>query len=102
MSAENKAVVRRLIDEVWNQRAFDVLDDLFAADALVHDSGVTLAHARADVRPGGYRRGLRGISRYSDQHRRPLCLQTTRSCCAGPLMVHIAVSCRASHPPTVQ
>jgi steroid delta-isomerase-like uncharacterized protein len=42
MSAENLAVVRRLIDEVWNQRAFDVLDDLFAADALVHDSGVPL------------------------------------------------------------
>jgi steroid delta-isomerase-like uncharacterized protein len=40
MSAENTAVVRRLIDEVWNQRAFDVLDDLFAADALIHDSGV--------------------------------------------------------------
>ena len=35
MSAENKAVVRRLIDEVWNQRAFDVLDDLFAAHTLV-------------------------------------------------------------------
>ncbi len=42
MSAENKAVVRRLIDEVWNQRTFDVLDDLFAADALVHDSGAPL------------------------------------------------------------
>ena len=42
MSAENKAVVRRLIDEVWNQRTFDMLDDLFAADALVHDSGAPL------------------------------------------------------------
>jgi len=40
MSAENKAVTRRLIDEVWNQRNFDVLDDLFAADALIYDSGV--------------------------------------------------------------
>ena len=40
MSTENKTVVRRLIDEVWNQRAFDVLDDLFAADAIVYESGV--------------------------------------------------------------
>jgi steroid delta-isomerase-like uncharacterized protein len=40
MSAENIAVVRRLIDEVWNQRAFDVLDDLFAADAIISESGV--------------------------------------------------------------
>src|SRR5215470_16272849 len=40
MSAENIAVVRRLIDEVWNQRAFDVLDDLFAAEAIISESGV--------------------------------------------------------------
>jgi predicted ester cyclase len=40
MSAENIAVVRRLLDEVWNQRAFDVLEDLFAAAALVSESGV--------------------------------------------------------------
>ncbi|MEW6296917.1 MAG: ester cyclase [Thermodesulfobacteriota bacterium] len=40
MSAENIAVVRRLIDEVWDQRAFDVLDDLFAADAIISESGV--------------------------------------------------------------
>ena len=40
MSAENIAVVRRLIDEVWNQRAFDVLNDLFAAEAIISESGV--------------------------------------------------------------
>ena len=40
MSAENIAVVRRLIDEVWNQRAFDVLDELFTADAIISESGV--------------------------------------------------------------
>ena len=43
MSAENIAVVRRLIDEVWNQRAFDVLDELFAADAIISESGVPFA-----------------------------------------------------------
>ena len=30
--AENKAVVQRLFDEVWNGRRFDVIDDLYAAD----------------------------------------------------------------------
>jgi predicted ester cyclase len=40
MSAKNIAIVRRLIDEVWNQRAFDVLDDLFTADATISESGV--------------------------------------------------------------
>ena len=54
MSAKNIAVVRRLVDEVWNQRAFDVLDDLFAADALIYESGVPRATrgptcAKADI-----------------------------------------------------
>jgi predicted ester cyclase len=30
--AENKAVVQRLFDEVWNGRRFDVIDELYAAD----------------------------------------------------------------------
>ena len=39
-AAENKAAIRRLIDEVWNQRAFEVLDQLIAADAVISESGV--------------------------------------------------------------
>jgi predicted ester cyclase len=38
--AENKATIRRLIDEVWNQRAFEVLDQLIAADAVISESGI--------------------------------------------------------------
>ena len=29
---ENKAVVERLFNEVWNGRHFDVIDELYAAD----------------------------------------------------------------------
>jgi predicted ester cyclase len=39
-AAENKAAIHRLIDEVWNQRAFEVLDQLFAADAVISESGI--------------------------------------------------------------
>ena len=45
MSEQNKAVVRRLIDEVWNQRAFDVADELFAPEAIIYESGVALPGA---------------------------------------------------------
>jgi steroid delta-isomerase-like uncharacterized protein len=42
MSEQNKAVIRRLIDEVWNRRAFDVADELFAPEAIIYESGVAL------------------------------------------------------------
>jgi len=45
MSEQNKAVVRRLIDEVWNRRAFDVADELFAPEAIIYESGVALPGA---------------------------------------------------------
>lgn len=34
---ENKAIARRFIEEVWNQRNIDVFDELFAADYVHHD-----------------------------------------------------------------
>jgi hypothetical protein len=40
MSNENKAIIYRLIDEVWNQRKLDVLDQLVAADAVIHSPTV--------------------------------------------------------------
>jgi predicted ester cyclase len=40
MSAENKAIIRRLIDEVWNQRKLDVLDEIFAPNAVIYDPSV--------------------------------------------------------------
>ena len=33
----NKALVQRMIDEVMNQQNLDVIDELFAADYLMHD-----------------------------------------------------------------
>jgi predicted SnoaL-like aldol condensation-catalyzing enzyme len=38
MSAEeNKAIVRRLIEEAWNQGNLDVLDEIVATDYIRHD-----------------------------------------------------------------
>lgn len=34
---ENKAIVRRVFEEVWNQRKLDVVDDIFATDHIFHD-----------------------------------------------------------------
>lgn len=34
---ENKALVRRFYDEVWNKGNFDVADDIFAEDYVRHD-----------------------------------------------------------------
>jgi len=49
MSAENKALVRRWFDEVWNQGSADAIDDLFAADGVAHGLGEDL-HG-----PGGFK-----------------------------------------------
>jgi len=37
MSTINQAIVRRYIDEVWNQRNLAVLDEIMAADSVSHD-----------------------------------------------------------------
>jgi steroid delta-isomerase-like uncharacterized protein len=42
MSEENKAVIRRLVEQIWNRRALDVADELFAPEAIVYESGVPL------------------------------------------------------------
>jgi steroid delta-isomerase-like uncharacterized protein len=45
MSAEeSKALVRRLVDEVWNKGDLAVFDELYAPDFLFHDPG--LPHVR--------------------------------------------------------
>jgi steroid delta-isomerase-like uncharacterized protein len=48
MSAEqNKAIVRRFIEELWNNRNLDVADEIFAADCITHQlrSGAELVAA---------------------------------------------------------
>ena len=37
MSAANKAIVRRLFEEAWNQRKPAVMDEIIALDAIDHD-----------------------------------------------------------------
>ena len=38
MSEDNKAIVRRLFDEVWNKGRLEVVDELFSADFVDHDA----------------------------------------------------------------
>ena len=40
MSAENKALVRRVFDEVWNAGNFAVVDEVFASDYVGHSAGM--------------------------------------------------------------
>jgi hypothetical protein len=37
MSAENEAMVRRYVEEVYDQRELEVADELFASDFTLHD-----------------------------------------------------------------
>ena len=37
MSEENKALVRRFIEEVWNSGNLDVIDELIAENHVDHD-----------------------------------------------------------------
>ena len=51
MSAEqNKAIVRRFIEELWNNRNLDVADEIFAADCTTHQlrSGLEVAASPRD------------------------------------------------------
>jgi len=65
MSEENKAVVRRFIEEVWNNGNLDVIDELVSEDHVDHDPG-------REGTPAG-REGLRAFvqmyrSAYPDTH----------------------------------
>lgn len=37
MSTENKAIIRRYYEELWNEGALEVADDVIAADCVIHD-----------------------------------------------------------------
>jgi steroid delta-isomerase-like uncharacterized protein len=65
MSEENKAVVRRFIEEVWNNGNLDVIDELISDDHVDHDPG-------REGTPGG-REGMRAFvqmyrSAFPDTH----------------------------------
>jgi hypothetical protein len=50
MSEANKTVIRRLIDEVWNQREFNVADELFAPEAAIFENGAPLPKGATGVK----------------------------------------------------
>jgi len=65
MSEENKAIVRRFIEEVWNNGNLDAIDELISEDHVDHDPG-------REGTPGG-REGMRAFvqmyrSAYPDTH----------------------------------
>ena len=37
MSEENKALITRVIDEMWNQRKVELADELYSKDFIAHD-----------------------------------------------------------------
>ncbi len=57
MSEKNKEIIRRLIDEVWNRRAFHVANDLFAQEAIFFESGVKLP----EPGPAGVKEGIEAL-----------------------------------------
>jgi steroid delta-isomerase-like uncharacterized protein len=42
MSAENKALVQRWFDKVWNEGRTDAIDEMFAAEGVAHGLGQDL------------------------------------------------------------
>jgi len=52
MSAENKALVRRYVEEVLNKRNLTVIDELFAPTFIDHDSAMPQARGRRGQTPG--------------------------------------------------
>jgi len=53
---QNKAVVRRFIDEFWNERKLDLAGDLFAGDCVTHQ-------LRSDVETAGTPRTPESVKR---------------------------------------
>jgi steroid delta-isomerase-like uncharacterized protein len=41
MSTENKSIVRRLYEEVWNERKLDVVDELISPSHALHDPNIS-------------------------------------------------------------
>jgi steroid delta-isomerase-like uncharacterized protein len=54
MSEQNKALSRRNIEEVWNQRKLEVIDELVATSSVLHDPSV----------PGGKVAGSQGYRQF--------------------------------------
>ena len=51
MSEQNKALVRRWFEEVWNQRREEAIDELLSADSAVEGLGETVIRGPAEFKP---------------------------------------------------
>jgi len=58
MSTENKSIVRRLYEEVWNERKLDVMDELISPSHALHDPNVS----SSQTGPGAYQRHVARIT----------------------------------------
>src|ERR1700687_2390857 len=52
MSADNKAIVRRLYEEVWNKRRLELVDEIISPSHALHDPNLT----DSSVGPDAYKR----------------------------------------------
>jgi len=50
MSSENKALMRRWFQEVWNQGSVSAIDEMMAADGVVHGLGPADLHGPAEFK----------------------------------------------------
>ena len=65
MSTENKSIVRRLYEEVWNERKLDVVDELISPSHALHDPNVS----GSQIGPDAYQRHVARITTaFSDLH----------------------------------
>ncbi len=61
---DNKATVRRVFEEVWNQGQVALIDELCAPDAIFHNPQAPDVHTREDVK----RMITQGLSAFPDFH----------------------------------
>jgi steroid delta-isomerase-like uncharacterized protein len=65
MSTENKSIVRRLYEEVWNERKFDVVDELISSSHAFHDPNVS----GSQIGPDAYKQQMaRFTTAFPDLH----------------------------------
>ncbi len=65
MPAENKAIVRRLYEEVWNKRKLEVISEIISPSHALHGPNI----AGSAVGPEAYKRQLMAfLAGYSDLH----------------------------------
>jgi len=51
MSSEtNKAIVRRFVEQVWNERRLDLVEEFFPEDYVGHSAGAPLSHGLEEVK----------------------------------------------------